>query len=251
VVKHFHPETDVMTTLVISQRRSEDNQALWQAAVRRGWFVERLQGIRVRQVSGEVVIYVEALFAAQVAKTLGVKLLTPGENWLVELPHEYRKRQIRITTLGEARRLEQRAFVKPPNEKTFESRVYETGTDLPSEFDDDMAVLIAGPVRWRDEYRCFALDSRVRTLSPYLRSGQLSKSSDYSATDTELREARQFTETVLRDPKVNVPRAIALDVGTIDGRGWAEANGAWGSGIYGCDPDAVLDVIRCATVSAA
>ena len=46
------------------------------------------------------------------------------------------------------------------------------------------------------------------------------------------------------------PQAVVLDVGQIVDRGWAvvEANGAWGSAIYGCNPDAVLDVIRHATV---
>lgn len=45
-------------------------------------------------------------------------------------------------------------------------------------------------------------------------------------------------------------RAIVVDVGEIFGRGWAviEANAAWGSGIYGCDPGRVLDVIRHATL---
>jgi len=47
-----------------------------------------------------------------------------------------------------------------------------------------------------------------------------------------------------------VPAAISLDVGTIRGRGWAvvEANGAWGSGIYGCNPDEVLNVISQAVI---
>jgi hypothetical protein len=35
-------------------------------------------------------------------------------------------------------------------------------------------------------------------------------------------------------------------VGVIASRGWAvvEQNAAWGSGIYGCDPAAVLAVLR-------
>jgi hypothetical protein len=39
-----------------------------------------------------------------------------------------------------------------------------------------------------------------------------------------------------------------MDVGVIQHRGWAvvELNAAWGAGIYGCDPDEVLEVVRCA-----
>lgn len=47
----------------------------------------------------------------------------------------------------------------------------------------------------------------------------------------------------------SIRQFVVLDIGTISGRGWAvvEANAAWGSGIYGCDPMEVLGVIRHAT----
>ncbi|HNB74240.1 MAG TPA: hypothetical protein PLS70_24185 [Acidobacteriota bacterium] len=38
---------------------------------------------------------------------------------------------------------------------------------------------------------------------------------------------------------------MVIDVGVISGKGWAvvEANAAFGSGIYGCDPAQVLPVL--------
>lgn len=239
-----------MTTLLLSHRPTEDNQALWRAAIVRGWSVERARGIRFPEINGDVVIYIEGLFAATIAKSLGMQLLTPDEDWLVGLADDFRRREIQLTTLGEARKIARPAFVKPPNEKSFESRVYQSGADLPAEFDDDMTVLVAEPIPWCDEFRCFVLDGQVRTLSPYLRSGQHAKLTNYSATEAELDQARKFAEAALLHSRVNAPRAVVLDVGTVLGRGWAvvEANSAWGSGIYGCDPDIVLDVIRCATV---
>ncbi|MCC7248039.1 MAG: ATP-grasp domain-containing protein [Lysobacter sp.] len=54
--------------------------------------------------------------------------------------------------------------------------------------------------------------------------------------------------TLLADPRVAFPQATVLDVGTLtDGR-WAcvEQNAAWGAGIYGCDPERVLAVVRAA-----
>lgn len=38
----------------------------------------------------------------------------------------------------------------------------------------------------------------------------------------------------------------------MEGRGWAvvEQNAAWGSGIYGCDPEEVLEVLRFAAIPA-
>jgi hypothetical protein len=141
-------------------------------------------------------------------------------------------------------------FAKPPNDKSFEAAVYSSGSELPAEFDSAMSVLVAEPVEWEDEYRCFLLDGQVRAASPYLRRGKLAESEGFIATAEELAAASAFAESVAADPKVTLPRAVVLDVGKIAGRGWAvvEANGAWGSGIYGCDPEAVLDVIRHAVI---
>jgi hypothetical protein len=198
----------------------------------------------------EVVIYVEALYAPTIARAIGRELLDPPEDWLVQLPEKFRKRTVRLTTLGEVRGLTTPAFVKPPNDKSFAAQVYECGALLPSEFDDDMAVLTANPVRWRAEYRCFCLDGKVKTASPYVRSGVHAQHTDYKATREELESATDFAEQALAETKWFTPRAVVLDVGQIADKGWAvvEANGAWGSGIYGCNPDAVLDVIRHATV---
>ena len=66
----------------------------------------------------------------------------------------------------------------------------------------------------------------------------------------ELNEATEFCESVLRDPKVAIPDAVVLDVGVIRNHGWAviECNAAFSAGIYGCDPTAVLPVLRRACV---
>jgi hypothetical protein len=210
-----------MTTLLLSSRHTEDNQALWLAAVRRGWGIERVQGIRVPEIDDEIILYVEALFAPTVAQTLGLQLLDLAEDWLVRLPEEYRKRMVSLMTMGEARNLTVPSFVKPPNDKLFTARVHATGDSLPKDYDDNMVVLVADPVDWEAEFRCFVLDRMVRTLSPYLRSGQLAKLDGYSTTTMELDEARSFAEQVLSDSRVEVPRAVVLDAGKIVGQGWA------------------------------
>lgn len=59
---------------------------------------------------------------------------------------------------------------------------------------------------------------------------------------------RDFVARMLSDRRVEVPIAIVIDVGVIKGRGWAaiETNGAWGAGLYGCDPGLVLEVLQSA-----
>ncbi len=240
-----------VTTLLLSSRHTDDNQALWRAAIQRDWSVVRASGIRLPELNDpEIVLYVEALFAPTIAGILGRKLLDLPEDWLAKLPHRFTKRQITLTTLGQARGLPGPAFVKPPNDKSFAASVYNSGEMLPVDFEDGLAVLVAEPVRWEAEFRCFCLDGKVRTCSPYLRSGEHAKQTNYGASTDELAAATEFAEAVLATPEVVATKAIVLDVGQIAGQGWAvvEANAAWGSGIYGCDPDAVLDVIRHATI---
>ncbi|HEU4326311.1 MAG TPA: ATP-grasp domain-containing protein [Roseiflexaceae bacterium] len=234
-------------TLILSSRHTDDSQLLWRAAVARGWAVERTHGWRVPphlRAVAEPVIYVEALLAPSVAAELGLALLGPPEDWLPLLPAEYRLRDVRLCTLGQARRAAGLAFAKPPNDKSFPARVYRP-QELP-DLPDDTAVLVAEPVAWEKEFRCFVLDREVRTCSVYLRGGALQHEQDFAADEAELAEAAAFAERVLADGRVELPRAAVLDVGVIAGRGWAvvEANSAWGAGLYGCDPDKVLDVIR-------
>lgn len=242
-----------MTTLVLSSRHTEDNQTLWRAAIQRGWSVERARGLRLPIIeSSDIVLYVEALFAPAIAEQLGLELLEVPEDWLVRLPLELTNRSVEKTTLGDARNLTLPAFVKPPNDKSFAAKVYETGAGLPDEFDDSMSVLVSAPVEWQDEFRCFCLDGSVMTVSPYWRDGQPAKDNDYRATSDEITSATSFAERILSRTGNATPRSVVIDVGRIKGHGWSvvEANAAWGSGIYGCNPDSVLNVIRHATVNA-
>lgn len=249
-----HPPTDEPTpTLILTPRYTGDSQLLWRAAIRRGWHVARLETWSIpehlRKVSAPV-LYVEALFGPMLADELGVRLLEPPDDWLVRLPAEYRLRDIHLTTLDEARASSVPAFVKPPADKSFAARVY-TGADLPDGLPGDMPVLVAEVVAWENEFRCFILDRALRTFSLYARNGELQDEEDYASTDDEAAALTAFVSRMLADARVDLPRAIVVDVGVIAGRGWAcvEANGAWGTGLYACDADEALRVIRHATVS--
>jgi ATP-grasp domain, R2K clade family 2 len=134
-----------MPTLILTPRYSEDSQALWRAATRLGWNVERLVNWRLsddlRQVA-KPVLYMEVLMAVAIAEQLGVKLLNTPVDWLPNLPEEYRKRWIYLSTLGEARVSGKTAFIKPPCDKSFPARVY-AAMDLPAEYSDETSVLVA------------------------------------------------------------------------------------------------------------
>ncbi|MBD2538165.1 ATP-grasp domain-containing protein [Coleofasciculus sp. FACHB-SPT36] len=243
-----------MPTLILTPRYTDDSQALWRAANRLGWRVERLMNWRLPdelKLVPEPVLYVEALMTEMIAEQLGLRLLDAPDDWLSNLPEEYRKRWVYLSTLGEARSIEKAAFIKPPNDKSFPARVYQ-GKELPSDYPDEMPVLIAEIVEWKKEFRCFILNRSLKTFSVYLRDGELQRENDFVHTEEEECEVREFIETLLSDERVEILQATVIDVGVIRGRGWAvvEQNAAWGAGLYGCDPIEVLEVLRYAVVAA-
>ena len=113
-----------------------------------------------------------------------------------------------------------------------------------------MPVLVSEVVHWTCEFRGFVLDRTLQTLSLYARDGAPQEHLDYACTPDELAAATAFVNSVLADARVDLPRATVIDVGQIEGRGWAcvEQNAAWGAGLYGCQPAAVLRVVEHASV---
>ncbi|HEY1169983.1 MAG TPA: ATP-grasp domain-containing protein [Verrucomicrobiae bacterium] len=239
-----------MPTLLLSSRQTDDTQKLWRACISEEWKIERVHGWKVPEISNKhVAVYGESLFGKHVAKTLGFTLLEPSIDWLPKLPAQYRGRDVRLMTLAEARSVRERNFFKPADEKCFSPRVYEHGGQLPAEglLPEELPVLVQGVVQWTVEYRCFVLNRRILTASAYWRHDALAKDAEgyWDSPAEEHAAAVQFCESVLRDSTVEIPYAIVIDVGYIADQGWAvvEANAAWASGLYGCDPAQVLKVL--------
>lgn len=239
-------------TLYLSPRYTSDSVALWKQATAENWRVDRLAShSQIPEApTGDIAIYGEPFFASAVAASTGCVLLEAPFDWLTRIPENLTGRQVEYTTLATARQLRQPSFIKPVDDKCFTARVYDTGDDLPGfdELDGDLPVLVAEPVAWLSEYRCFVLEGTVRAFSVYMRSGKLAQEEDESwpSTEAEVDEAMRFADIVLGTPGAELPPATVLDIGIIEGRGWAvvEANPAWASGIYGCDPAEVLPVIK-------
>jgi hypothetical protein len=239
-------------TLVLSPRYTSDSRALRAAALEAGWSVERLGGWRVpeRLYGREVVLYGEPLFVEVIAARLSLALIDAPFDWLLHLPMRYRLRTIELTTLGEARTFTLPTFVKPADgRKGFEGTVYSSAAPLPpaESVPDATPVFVAEPATWEIEFRCFILEKRVMTLSPYLRNGEIALAGDgtWEASLEEYEQARGYIEALLADQEVCLPPAIVIDIGKIRDRGWGvvEANTAWGAGIYGCDASRVLPVL--------
>lgn len=191
------------------------------------------------------------MYGEVIAAQLGLVLLDVPPTWLAGLPEQHLRRSLGMSTLAEVRTsLAAPTFVKPSEgRKAFEGRVYRSPGELPAEGDlpPGTSVIVSEPVTWEVEFRCHVLDGAVVATSPYLRDGELALTEDgrWHASDEETGAARAYVGELLGDPRVSVPPAIVIDAGRIRGRDWAvvEANAAWGAGLYGCDPAAVLRVL--------
>ena len=254
--KSYVDMTSQKPALILSPRYTTDSIALAKAAANAGWSVQRLLSwhIPAGATPESTALYGEPFFAAAIAEQLSLHLFEPSFDWLPTLPQQYMKRRVSLVSLSEARLLTQAAFIKPADDKCFPAQVYQTGAKLrdTEHLPDETPVLMSEPVKWEVEYRGFILNREVMTLSPYFRDGNLVQTEDesWSAPDEEVGEAFGFFRLLLQDEAVRLPPAVVVDIGNIQGLGWAvvEANAAWSSGIYGCDPSQVLPVIENACI---
>ena len=246
-----------MPILVLPPRQTPDADAIRMAAAAAGWRIEQLTSWRAPDTlrGHDLVLYGEPLFADVVTPTLGLALLEPTIDWLIRVPSVYRQRAVYLTTLGALSAQREPAFIKPAADKCFPAGLYATGSSLLvgiQGLPDSTPVLVAEPVQWEVEFRCFVLERKIATLSPYLRDGELARAADgsWSASPREWQEAQAYAAMVVADLNVPLPPSVVVDVGRIAGKGWAivEANAAWGSGIYGCEAQHLLLVLRRASL---
>ncbi|WP_428956300.1 ATP-grasp domain-containing protein [Streptomyces sp. cg35] len=231
-------------TLFLSPRLTDTGQALAGAARRRGLHVETLTAWRTPDVlrgCPGASLYAGPLFADAVSRELGLGLLEAAPGWLAGLPRELTRRDIELTTVAAARGLRRPAFVKPPTTRA--SRPASTRT----------AVGCRARTRSTTPHRCWSATSWPSTWSTGCscstgrcapRAGTRGALAVVPLDDDPLRgEVLTFAA---RLPAAQLPSAVVVDVGRLahDG-GWAvvEANAAWASGHYACDPDAALDVV--------
>lgn len=175
-----------MPTLILSPRHTDNSQCLWRAALElghKGWDVERMPKFHVIPegfAPTEPVPYGEPMFNQLIAERYNLDLPHPSESFLPDLPYDLRKRAVELMTMGDLRKETKLfpAFVKPPNDKMFPAKVYQSVADLPDTPDTDH-VLVQEIVEWMTEYRFFLIEGLSCTGSNYMHRGQYTKDTDY------------------------------------------------------------------------
>jgi hypothetical protein len=240
-----------MAIVILTPRQVPDAEQLAKTAQTLGWTVYQLQNWRVDPIPNEtkIAVYGEHLFVEVIAQQLGLSLLEPPLDWLEKLPGEYLRRIVKYSKLSELDQAWFPAFIKPADEKSFSAQVYQTFSEFPELFylPPSTPILVSEPVTWDVEFRCFIRDRQFFTLSAYKQNSELLSSELnpwYGDTD-EFSDAKLFIQSLLKDYRIPLPPSFVIDIGRIAGKGWAviEANPAWASGIYGCDPKEALYTI--------
>jgi hypothetical protein len=247
-----------MPTLVLSDWLPNGSRQLGLAAQEAGWDVVCLEGLAPLLVgkNRDLVYYGTADLAHEIAGRLGLVLLEAELDWLARLPWKYAQRGVRYATVAEARRLAGPVFVKPADatDKCFDAGVFPGGWAIPERrgFAETVPVLIAEPVTWEVEYRCFLLEGELMTAAPYARAGRWVRARDgqWIIPEVEAEQVARFCRTLAGDRGVPLPPAVTMDLGRMEDGGWAvvELNPVWSSGLYGCDPARVLPVLHRACV---
>jgi len=233
--------------LIVTPNFRGEVPILAKAAEILGWEVYRSPGgwrLPEELKGKEGAVYGELFFCEVVAQQMGWTLHANSLDWLVSLPKEYVKRNIQFTTLAAARKITEKKFIKPADDKVFPSKVYDDGSTLPvHDYLDNVPVLVSDKVKFTSEYRCFIKDRRVISISCYLMMKVVNEPNNwYVATEPVV----DFVNKMLEDPGIGCASGTVIDVGKLKNGDIAiiEANPAYASGLYGCELVASLDAIK-------
>ncbi len=239
-------------TLLLSTRTMPGSPALTEAARQAGWAVHAWDEDFPQWPGGQVVYYGGTDVVTQAASRYRLALLEPPLDLLARLPASLLLRDVEFAHFRDLSRLKRPTFVKPadPLDRCFDAGIYRSSNDIrpPLGISPDTPVLVAEPVEWLAEFRCFVCEQCVITTSPYLSFGRpvwrpWGQGGEKAVPSGDaLAVCRRLL--ALRSPAL--PPAFVVDVGLIEGRGWAvvEFNPAWCSGLLGANPAAVLNVLE-------
>jgi len=193
--------------------------------------------------------YGSQMFCEVISQQMGWKLKANPFDWLAKVPIQFTKRKIEFMTLGDAKKITERKFIKPADDKCFDAKVYESGTFTAHELiSDDSPVLVSDVVEFTLEYRCFVEMNRIRTWSNYIYNEHIADPKYWDKVPDNEMLPYTFVQDMLWESEdwYGDPVPSVIDVGWIKGKGWAiiESNPAWASGLYGCDPICALKVME-------
>jgi hypothetical protein len=241
-----------MPTLVLSTWSLPAAKALGDAARQIGWQAFAFDEKPNLRPRGKVIFYGGTDKAQTIAAQFQLCLLEPPFDLLARLPLEFRRRGVEYARFVDLGRLKAPTFVKPADalNKVFDAGIYASARDIRTAtgVDPSSLVLVAEPVEWSAEYRCFIHEGEIAAWSPYISFGRpVWKPHDRGTLPTQVpANLESFWQRLVSRSGVSFPPAFVVDVGVIEDRGWAavEFNPVWCSGVLGADPRKILAVLE-------
>jgi protein-tyrosine phosphatase len=239
-------------TLLLSTRKLPAGPALAEAARNAGWSVRAWDERPTGLPGGRAVYYGGTDVAMQASARYRLALLEPPLDLLAHLPASLLLREVQFARFRDLSRLKRPMFVKPadPLGRCFDAGIYANPRDIraPKAIDPETRVLVADPVEWLAEFRCFICEGRVVASSPYISFGRPVWRAWGQGGEKAVpsKDALAVCGRLLEMKSPALPPAFVVDVGLVEGRGWAivEFNPAWCSGLLGAEPAAVLGVLE-------
>jgi hypothetical protein len=231
------------------------DESLTRVALETGWSVVAYDGVTPPAAPvGGPAVYVTTELALAAARALDLVLLEPPLDLLARVPARFLRRVVEPATFAGLDRLRGPTFVKPadPLDKWFDAGVYSDarGVRTRGRVSPDAPVLLSEPVEWAAELRYFVLEGKVVAGSPYLSFGRPNwRVWEENRPSAIPPSGLPLVERLCDAMRGELPPAFVVDVGVIEGCGWAvvEFNPAWCAGLLGADPRAVLPVLLRAT----
>ncbi len=218
--------------LLLPTKPDPERDAVADAWVGAGGLVERLDRFWDPPAfpAGRVRVYGPSTFALVVAQKLEIELAEPDPYAIVRCPPELLGRAVALARLEEAPAFPYPCFLKPVIPKQFTGKIYRYFEELQTEchgLDGATELVRSEIVTFVAEARSFLLDGVVQSCAIYEGAGSAAEAAAVAA------------QVAARVP---LPRAVVVDVGLLANGTWVfvEANAAWGAGLNGCDPQAVL-----------
>jgi hypothetical protein len=238
-----------MKTLLLSTWSLPAAKPLAEAARRAGWSAYLHSELPAGSALDDAAFYGGTDLAVAIATRFNLALLEPPLDLLARLPASLLLRNVEFAHFLDLSRLQRRAFIKPADalDKCFDTGIYGSSRDIRASrgIDPSTPILLSEPVEWLAEFRCFVCNGEVVASSPYMSFGRPVWHS--WGLGGEKARPSQDAQAVCRRlvRAMDLPPTFVVDVGLIEGRGWAvvEFNPAWCSGLLGADPSRVLQVL--------
>jgi len=249
-----------MSLLVLPHTHTREYQAIWSEAVRRGWKTLRFDPDKTdpKELEGHGVIryYGNVLHKTRIEKFLPIEFFPVSDTLLHDLDISWTGRKIKMIPFKHVDSpLKKDTFIKCVDVKWLEAKVYKEGdiiTDKCQGMLPDDRVYVQEPFPFIDEVRCFVIGRKVVTASYYRKNKEFCPENlpiDYTTTYLNRTEFFMKSNTDFLTAKYlgcNFPNGVVLDygLGEMDNR-WVliEANEAWASGRYDCDPEQMFNTI--------